>query len=269
MVDVVLGHLAAVGSPPQGLLNRFPAIGHGDRHPTMATSVQFPDLLRLIDERAVALRAAVTSAASPEMQVPTCPEWTLLELVQHLGNSHRRWAATVAAGPADSPPDEAVWKSSPATPSDRDALLRWSQESTTQLLSALRAAGRDRSCWTWWGAAQSPSTSGAVARHQLQHIAVHTYDAQITVGDAQPLPDEAALDGVEEFLFTCCSGTDPWPHEPCTVDYEATEGRSWRLSLSRTAHEPPPSPRPAPGCPPRPTTPRLPSGAPVAASSAA
>jgi len=211
----------------------------------MATSVQFPDLLRLIDERAVALRAAVSSAASLEMPVPTCPEWTLLELVQHLGNSHRRWAATVAAGPADTAPDEAVWRSSPAPPSDREALLGWSQESTTQLLSALRAAGRDRSCWTWWGAAQSPSTSGAVARHQLQHIAVHTYDAQITVGNPQPLPDEAALDGVEEFLFTCCSGTDPWPHEPCAVIYEATEGRSWRLSLSadgaRTA------PIPAPG----------------------
>jgi uncharacterized protein (TIGR03083 family) len=198
----------------------------------MATSVQFPDLLQLIDERAVALRAAVTSAPSLEVQVPTCPEWTLLELVHHLGNSHRRWAATVAAGPADTPPDETVWRSSPTPPADRDALLGWSKESTTQLLSALCAAGADRSCWTWWDAAQSPSTSGAVARHQLQHIAVHTYDAQITVGDPQPLPDETAVDGVEEFLFTCCSGTDPWPHEPCAVDYQATEGRSWRLSLS-------------------------------------
>ena len=134
----------------------------------MATTLQFADLLRLIEERSVALRAEVAAAASLEMQVPTCPEWTLLELVHHLGNSHRRWAATVAAGLADSPPDEAVWKSSPATPSDREALLGWSQESTTQLLSALRAAGPDRSCWTWWGEAQSPSTSGAVARHQLQ-----------------------------------------------------------------------------------------------------
>lgn len=198
----------------------------------MATTLQLPDLLGLIEERSIAFRAAVTAAASLEMQVPTCPEWTLLELVQHLGNSHRRWAATVAAGPAEAPPDEAVWKSSPATPSDREALLGWSQESTTQLLSALRAAGHDRSCWTWWGEAQSPSTSGAVARHQLQHIAVHTYAAQITVGDPQPLPGEAAVDGVEEFLFTCCSGADPWPHEPCSVDYEVTEGRSWRQSLS-------------------------------------
>lgn len=48
----------------------------------------------------------------------------------------------------------------------------------------------------------------------------------------QPLPAEVALDGVDEFLATCCAGPYAWPHEPCAVDYQATEGRSWRLSLA-------------------------------------
>jgi hypothetical protein len=61
---------------------------------------------------------------------------------------------------------------------------------------------------------------------------VHTYDAQITLGAPQPLPDEVALDGVDEFLSTCCAGTYAWPHKPAAVDYHATEGRSWRLSLA-------------------------------------
>lgn len=61
---------------------------------------------------------------------------------------------------------------------------------------------------------------------------MHTYDAQITLGAPQPLPDEAALDGVDEFLFTSCATTGAWPHEPSAVDYHATEGRSWRLWLS-------------------------------------
>jgi len=61
---------------------------------------------------------------------------------------------------------------------------------------------------------------------------VHTYDAQITLGPPQPLPDEAALDGVEEFLSTCCAWTASWPHGAASVDFHATEGRSWRLSLS-------------------------------------
>ncbi len=202
----------------------------------------FPAWLRLIDERSVAFRAAVASAPSLEGQVPTCPEWTLLDLVQHLGTSHGRWAATVAAGPADAHPAEtaspggpaAPWERSggPAAPWAREALLAWSAESTEQLLSALRESGPDRGCWTWWGGSQSPQTCGAVARHQLQHVAVHTYDAQISVGAAQPLPDEPALDGVDEFLFTCCATTAAWPHDPSVVDYHATDGRSWRLSLS-------------------------------------
>ena len=120
----------------------------------------------------------------------------------------------------------------PAAPREREALLAWLAASTQELLDALREAGPDRGCWTWWGGSQSPQTCGAVARHQLQEIAVHTYDAQITVGARQPLPVEVAVDGVEEFEFTCCATTIAWPHEPAVIDYHATEGRSWRLWLS-------------------------------------
>ena len=61
---------------------------------------------------------------------------------------------------------------------------------------------------------------------------MHTYDAQVTLGAPQPPPGEVALDGVEHFLSTCCATAVAWPHEPAAVDYHATEGRSWRLSLS-------------------------------------
>ncbi|MFF1648808.1 maleylpyruvate isomerase family mycothiol-dependent enzyme [Streptomyces sp. NPDC058240] len=198
----------------------------------MQKTLEFPVLLRLIDERSVAFRAAVASAPSLDVQVPTCPEWKLLDLVRHLGGVHRFWAATVAAGPADAPPAERSGQIALAAPWEREALLAWSAESTELLLSALREAGPDRGCWTWWGGSQSPQTSGAVARHQVQEATVHTYDAQITVAAPQPLPEEAALDGVDEFLSTCCAGPYTWPHDPAVVDYHATEGHSWRLVLA-------------------------------------
>lgn len=196
----------------------------------MTNEVGFHDLLRLIDERSTAFRLALASAHSLDVQVPTCPEWTLFDLAQHLGDGRRSWAATIAAGPvatAKSKTDGA-----PPAPRDREGLLTWSAESTQALLDALRAAGPDRGCWTSWADSQSPQTCGAVARHQLQEIAVHTYDAQLAVGDPQPLPTEVALDGVEEFLFTCNATTVAWPHPPAAIDYRSTEGRSWRLSLS-------------------------------------
>ncbi len=61
---------------------------------------------------------------------------------------------------------------------------------------------------------------------------MHTYDAQLTVGAPQPLPVEVALDGVEDFLFTCCATTVPWPYEPAVLDYHLTEGGRWRVRLS-------------------------------------
>ena len=198
----------------------------------MVTTLEFPVLLRLVDERSVAFRAAVAAAPDLDVQVPTCPEWTLLDLAQHLGKGQRRWATIVAAGPADAPPAETTAEDAPVVPRERAALLDWLAECTEQLLATLRETGPDRGCWTWWDRSESPQTSAAVARHQLQHVAVHTYDAQVSVGTPQPLPDEVALDGVDEFLFTCCAGAYRWPYEPTAVDYHATEGRSWRVWLA-------------------------------------
>ena len=175
----------------------------------MDETLGFPDLLRLIDERSTAFRAAVAVAPSLDVQVPTCPDWTLFDLVRHLGDGRRAWAATIAAGP------HATAKAAPrgdsAVPREREALLDWSAESARQLLDALREAGPDRGCWTWWGKSQSPQTCAAVARRQLHEIAVHTYDAQLTVGAPQPLPEEVALDGAEEFLSTARSTTADRP----------------------------------------------------------
>ncbi|MGW1714816.1 maleylpyruvate isomerase family mycothiol-dependent enzyme [Streptomyces sp. NPDC002156] len=198
----------------------------------METTLDFPDLLRLIDERSTAFRTAVASAPSLDVQVPTCPEWTLFDLAQHIGEGRRAWAATVAAGPAATAKSEP--ENAPAAPREHEALSAWLAESTRELLDALREAGPDRGCWTWWGASQSPKTCGAVARHQLQQMTVHTYDAQVTADPPQPLPAEVALDGVEEFLSTCVATTSAWPHKPTAFDFHATEGRSWRLTLDGT-----------------------------------
>jgi uncharacterized protein (TIGR03083 family) len=205
--------------------------------------LEFPDLLRLIDERSAAFRAAVGSAPSLDAQVPTCPEWTLMDLARHIGEGRRAWAATVAAGPTATAKASPV--GAPPAPQEREALIAWLAASTDELLDALREAGPDRGCWTWWGASQSPQTCGAVARHQLQEVAVHTYDAQLTAGDDHGLPEQVALDGVEDFLSTCCATTAAWPHERAAIDYHATEGPSWRVWLSadgaRFAHLAPPA----------------------------
>src|SRR5690349_24846568 len=88
-----------VASPP-GAGKPVSVGGAGWYKAAVEKTLEFADLLRLLHERSTALQAAVAAAPSLDVQVPTCPEWTLLDLVQHLVEKRHKWAATVAAGPA-------------------------------------------------------------------------------------------------------------------------------------------------------------------------
>jgi uncharacterized protein (TIGR03083 family) len=130
--------------------------------------------------------------------------------VQHLGEVHRFWAAAVNAGPAAAPPAESASEGVETAPREREPLLAWSAASTQQLLDALREAGPNRGCWTWWGTSESPQTSGAVARHQLQEVTVHTYDAQpATAADEGPDVAFASARGTAAELVLALYGRIP------------------------------------------------------------
>ena len=193
----------------------------------MTRTPAFEDLLALIEDRSAALRSCVAGSPDLDVRVPSCPDWSLRDLVEHLAEVHRFWAAAVAAGPSVEPP--AVPPSDDNRP---DALLARSAAATEELIAALRAAGPAVPCWTWWGGTDIPTTSGAVARHQVQEAAVHAFDAQLAVGTPQPLPGVVALDGIPEFIGVSHGTTGPWPHEPVRVGLHTDEGASWLLDLT-------------------------------------
>ncbi len=233
----------------------------------------FADWLELIEDRSAALRSAA-AATVPGARVPGCPDWTVPDLVAHLGGVQRFWATAVAAGPAHRPPaDEAVPDREPPAsgspsasasggpgtsapdvrsaavpggpsasgsggpadpPGVADRLLDWSERSTRVLLDALRAAGPDAGCWTWWAGSGNPATSGSVARHQVQEAAVHARDAEEAAGAALPVPPAVAVDAVDEFLHVGFGSMDGWPHSPARVALVADEGVAWTLLLDAT-----------------------------------
>ncbi|MCA2212253.1 maleylpyruvate isomerase family mycothiol-dependent enzyme [Jidongwangia harbinensis] len=194
----------------------------------MSDVPQFPALLSLIDDRSAALRDAAAAAPDLEARVPGCPDWTLRDLVVHLGEVQRFWAATVRAADAGGPPSpEAIGDRTP-----HGDLLDWFGESTRLLLAALREAGPDAPSWTWWGASDAPQTSGAVARHQVQEAAVHAYDAQETIGKPEPLPAAEAVDSMSEFLVVSLGVLGAWPHRPARVAFRAVEGPAWTVDLT-------------------------------------
>jgi uncharacterized protein (TIGR03083 family) len=180
----------------------------------MTSTPSHARLLELIAERSTVLRSAIAGAL--DAPVPGCPEWTGRDLVAHVGEVQRSWAAVVAAGPADKPPaEEEIAEVEPS-----GDLLDWSERGTEMLLAALREAGPDRGAWTWWG---EPACTGAIARHQVQEAAVHAWDAEETVGRAGALPAEIAIDGVDEFLSVELAISGGWPHDPGSVGLAAED----------------------------------------------
>jgi uncharacterized protein (TIGR03083 family) len=194
----------------------------------MTDTPPYEDLLSLIDDRSAALREAAAAAPGFNGQVPGCPEWTLADLIAHVGGVQRVWAAAVSLADSSAPPS-ADQRGDLEPHGD---LLEWSAESTEKLLAALRATAPDSPCWTWWAASGAPMTAAAVARHQVQEAAVHAYDAQETLGKPEPLPAAVAVDGVAEFLSVGMASMGPWPNRPARVVLTAVEGPSWTLDLS-------------------------------------
>jgi uncharacterized protein (TIGR03083 family) len=191
-----------------------------------APDLGFDDMLSLIEDRSAALRAAAAEAGL-DARVPGCPDWSVRDLAAHLGEVQLFWSAAVAAGPADKPPaEEQIGDREP-----QGELLTWSARATAALVLALREAGPDRGCWTWWQSSGAPMTAGAVARHQVQEAAVHAFDAQQAAGHGEPLPPLAAADGVGEYLAVGLASMGPWPHEPAPVLLEAGDGGRWLVGL--------------------------------------
>jgi uncharacterized protein (TIGR03083 family) len=184
------------------------------------------DLLALVEDRSAALRESVAGSPDPDVRVPSCPDWSLRDLVEHLTEVHRFWAAAVAVGPSEHPPTLA-----PAKDTVSADLLTQSAAATQELIAALRAAGPAMGCWTWWGDSGVPMTSGAVARHQVQEAAVHAFDAQLATGAPQPVPAIVALDGIAEFIGISHGTAGPWPYEPARIGLHTAEGESWLLDL--------------------------------------
>jgi uncharacterized protein (TIGR03083 family) len=135
--------------------------------------------------------ADLASRADLTRPVPSCPGWSMRDLVDHIGEVQRFWAENVRAADPGSP-----WQGDRLGYDETDP-AGWMRGSTTSLLDALGDAGDEAPSWTWWG---DPLTAGAVKRHQVQEAAVHRWDAEAALGTPNPLDADAAHDGVGEFL---------------------------------------------------------------------
>lgn len=155
-----------------------------------------------------ALLAALVADADDETEVPTCPGWTLRQLVRHVGRGDR-WAATIARTGAFVDPRE-VEGGKPG-----DDVTGWLHGSPRALLDAVAAAGPETPVWTFLG----PRPSAWWIRRRLHESTVHRADAALALGAPYALEPEVAADGVSEWLGLIAArpaSDAPAPLEPGT-----------------------------------------------------
>ncbi|MFC9925112.1 maleylpyruvate isomerase family mycothiol-dependent enzyme [Streptomyces sp. NPDC127190] len=143
------------------------------------------------------LRAVVTSGADLSATVPTCPDWSLEELVRHMGGA-LRWVDTLVRARAQEniPWDQVPLGAGPEERGDAVALDKWLAESGERVVAALREAGPDAAVWSWKG----EPTAGFWARRMTHEITVHRADAVLAAGQGYTVAPEIAADAIDEWL---------------------------------------------------------------------
>ena len=136
---------------------------------------------------------AVAGEADLTAVVPTCPDWTVLNLVHHLGGVYR-WVRGHASRGVTSAPDPGSRRHDyPGA----EETLDWFDEEAKGLIELLDALDPNMPAWNW-----APQAKIALFWHRrmAHETAVHRWDMQMSQGMAEPLNDHLAADGVTEVL---------------------------------------------------------------------
>jgi len=82
--------------------------------------------------------------------VPTCPDWTLRQLLRHVGRGNR-WAAQIIADRRTEPLDPRDVRDG-KPPDDPDAAIDWLNSGAQLIIDAVDRVGPDTRVWTFIGA---------------------------------------------------------------------------------------------------------------------
>ncbi len=175
--------------------------------------------------------ADVLRGASPDIPVPTCPDWNADDLLWHLASVQWFWGEIVRQGVTETSQARELEAERPA---DRAGVLAFYQQASRDLSEILSARSPDTEVWTW----SSDHSVGFLRRRQAHEALIHRVDAELTAGSLTPLDPALSADGVDEALRVMYGGVPPWgsftPDGGKTVRLRATDtGDSWLVHVGR------------------------------------
>lgn len=205
----------------------------------MSQTAAVPETLafdRYLDVVAEAGAALATNAAEAGLHapVPTCPGWTMADLVAHQGMVHRWASGKLRLEGTEAPSKTQILEQVPA-----QDLLGWFTAGVDQLLESLAAAAPDLDATVFLPDAPPPRQFWA--RRQAHETTIHAADAFAAVVGRMPRADEVltaqdvAVDGIDELLtgFFTRGRAKLADGEPFTVSVTPTDtDRAWTLHVA-------------------------------------
>ena len=137
--------------------------------------------------------AGAVGGADMALMVPTCPEWTLYDLIDHAGSVHRWAAHMVEHRSAERVPGASIEMDKP---DDRDAMPGWLDAGAAIVGAAFRSCDPDTPMWAWG----ADKHARFWPRRMLFETTIHRADAEFAVGAVPSIDEDVATDGIDEFL---------------------------------------------------------------------
>jgi uncharacterized protein (TIGR03083 family) len=167
------------------------------------------------------LRAAAT-AAGLDAAVPSCPGWTVTDLVRHTGQVYLH--KTLAMQLGDFPEERQDW---PPDEIETGPPLELLDRTYAGLIHELTTRAPDSPAPTWY---KPEPTVAFWIRRMTQETVIHRIDAElaaraVTGHAVSPVPDDIAADGVDEVLIRFLGyGSTTWPDEFAALQGPRLEG---------------------------------------------
>jgi uncharacterized protein (TIGR03083 family) len=145
------------------------------------------DYLASVRERSEALLNLARTDL--DATVPSCPDWKVADLVEHIAGAWGWAAAVLRTG---------VRSDFPVRPDDlgEAGILGWAEGRRDEVLAALEQADPQANCWTFG----LPRTPVFWFRRQALETAVHAWDCEGALAEPAPIDGELASEGIDEFL---------------------------------------------------------------------
>lgn len=155
-----------------------------------------------------------------DVPVPTCGDWTVRDLLLHVGRVYLRAGSLVSER-------STTEQDYPPAPGDDADPIEYVCDALDELVAALASCEPETPVWNW---SDEPPTAAFWARRMAHESTVHRYDAQRAHALVEPIDADLAHDGMDELVDVILPRVvrrDAPDLPAATILFSATDDGAW------------------------------------------